>query len=155
MSFHVHNNVLHAADDSSRLEAFAQIAVSPKSSHYQTFGCPAYMLATEAEQWRANKWEGRLVLVIYLGPSPHHAGSVSLVLNLTTGIVLPQFHVGHDNFFDTTRYNMSNARANSNWQKLSVIDHADIVDKKDKVKRAALSRSKTGDRSGFTHMQWT
>ena len=123
---------------SSRLEAFARIAVSPKSSHYHTFGCTEYMLTTEAEQGRANKWEGCAVLGIYLGPSPHHAGSVSLVLNLTTGNSSPQFHVGHDDFFETTRYNRSNARAKINWKKLSGIDHADIIDKKEKVKRAAL-----------------
>ena len=151
MAVHVHNNVPNAADASSRLEAFAQIAVSPKSSHYHTFGCPAYMITTEAEQGRANKWEGSLVLGIYLGPSPHHAGSVSLVLNLTTSNASPQFHVGHDDFFETTRYNRSNARAKSNWQKLSGIDHADIIDKKKKVKRAALARSNTDSSSGVTH----
>ena len=37
MTVHVHNNVPNAADASSRLEAFARIAVSPKSSHYNTF----------------------------------------------------------------------------------------------------------------------
>ena len=85
MVVRVHNNVPNSADASSRLEAFARIAVFPKSSHYHTFGCPAYMLTTEAEQGRAKKWEGRSVLGIYMGPSPHNAGSVSLVLNLTTG----------------------------------------------------------------------
>ena len=114
MAVHVHNNVPNAADASSRLEAFMRIAVSPKSLHYHTFGCPAYMLSTEAEQGRAKKWEGRAVLGFYLVPSPHHTGSVSLVLNLTTGNTSPQFHMGHDNFFETTRYNRSNARAKSN-----------------------------------------
>ena len=125
--------------------------MSHKLSHYHTFGCPVYILATEAEQGRANKWEGRSVLGIYLGPSPHHAGYVSLVLNLTTGNTSPQFHVGHDDFFETTRYNRSNAIAKSNWQKLSGIDHAEIIDKNEKVKRAALARSKNDSSSGFTH----
>ena len=131
MAVHIHNNVPNAADASSRLEAFTQIAVSPKSSYYHTFGCPAYMFTTEAEQGRAKKWEGRAVLEIYLGPYPHHAGSVSLVLNLTTGNASPQFHVGHDNFSETTRYNRSNARAKSNWKNLSGIYHVDIIDNKE------------------------
>ena len=76
MAVHVHYNVPNAVDVSSHLEAFARISVYPKSSHYYTFGCPTYMLTTESEQKRAKKWEGRLVLGIYLGPSPHHAGSV-------------------------------------------------------------------------------
>ena len=92
-----------------------------------------------------------MVLGIYLGPSPHHSGSVSLVLNITTGNASPQFHVGHDDFIETTRYNRSNARAMRNWQKLSGIDHAYIIDKKEKVKRAALARSKTDSISGVTH----
>ena len=59
--------------------------------------------------------------------------------------------MGHDNFFKTTRYNRINARAKSNWQKLSGIDHADIIDKKEKVNRAALARSNTDYSSGVTH----
>ena len=103
MAVHMHNNVPNAADDSSRLQAFTRISVSFKSSHYHTFGCPVYMLTTEAEQGRSKKWEVRSVLGIYLGRSPHHAEFVSLVLNLTTGNVLPQFHVGHDDSFEKTR----------------------------------------------------
>ena len=70
---HVQNYVPNAADTSSHLEAFVQIAVSPKFCHYRTFCCPAYMFATEDEQGRAKKWEGFSVLGIYLGPSTHHA----------------------------------------------------------------------------------
>ena len=151
MVVHVHKNVYNAADASSHLEAFARITVSPKSSHYHTFGCLAYMLTTEAKQGRAKKWEGRLVLEIYLVPYPHHAGSVSLVLNPTTDNASSQFHVGHDIFFETTRYNRSNARANINWQNMSGIDHANIIDNKDKVKRAALAISKTDSINVFTH----
>ena len=151
MAVHMHNNFPNAADASSCLEAFARIAVSPKSSHYHTFGFPACMLTTEAKQGRAKKWEGCSVLGIYMGPSPHHTGSVSLVLNLTTGNASPQFHVGHENFFETTGYNRRKTRAKSNWQKLSGIDHADTIEKKEKVKRAALERSNTDSRSGVTH----
>ena len=151
MDIHVHNNVPNTTDDSSRLEAFMWIAVSLNSSNYHTFGCPAYMLTTEAEQGRAKKWEGHSVQGIYMGPSTHHAGSVSLVLNLTTGNASPQFHGGQKDVFDTTRYNSSNARAKSNWQKLLVIDHADIINKKDKFNRVALAISKTYSISGVTH----
>ena len=130
MAVHVHKNVPNAADASSHLEAFARISVSPKSSHYHTFGCPAYMLATEAKQGRSKKWEGRSVLGIYMGPYPHHAGSVSHVLNLNTGNASPQFHVGHEYFFEIKRYNRSNTRAKSNWQNLTGNNHADNIEKK-------------------------
>ena len=36
---------------------------------------------------------------MHLGQSPHHGRNVSLVLNLTTGLVSPQFHVKHDPTF--------------------------------------------------------
>ena len=57
------------------------------------------------------------------------------------GNASPQFHIGYDDLFETTRYNRHTARAKSNWQKLSGIDHADIIENKEKVKKAALARS--------------
>ena len=151
MAVHVHTNVPNAADASSRLEAFTRMDMTPKSSHDHTFGCPAYMPTIESEQGRAKKWEGRSVLGIYLGPYPHHSVSVSLVLNLTTGNDSPQFHVGHDDFFETIKYNRRDTRSKSNWQKLLGIDHTDTVENKDKVKREALAQSKTDSSSGVTH----
>ena len=109
------------------------------------------MLTTEANQGRAKKWECCSVLGIYLGPSPYHSGSVSLVLSFTTGNTSPQFHVGHDVFFETTKYNRSNTRAKSNFQKLSGINHPDNIDKKEKFKIADLARSKNDSSSGVTH----
>ena len=94
MVVHVNNNFPNTADASSRLEAFTRITVPPKSIHYHTFGFPAYVLTTESEQGRAKKWEGCSVLGIYLGPSPCHAGSVSLGLNLTVGKTLTVYKKG-------------------------------------------------------------
>ena len=105
MDVHVHNNFPNSADASSRLETFTRIVVPPNSSHYHTFSFPAYMITTEAEQGRFKKWEGRSLLGIYLGPSPHYSVAVSLLLNITTGNASPQFHVGYNDFFETTRYN--------------------------------------------------
>ena len=101
-------------DSSSRLEEFAWIAVYPQSIHYHTFGCTLFALTTEADQGKAKKLNSCLVLGIYLGPSPHHAGSISLVLSLTTVNASLQFHVGNENFFETTRYNRRNTQDNSN-----------------------------------------
>ena len=108
MAVRVYNNVPNDADSISRLDTFAWIAVSHKSIHYHTFGCTALALTTEAGQGKYKKWGGFLVPAIYLGPYPHHSGSSSLVLSLSTGNSSPQFRVGHDNFFDTTRFNRCN-----------------------------------------------
>ena len=55
---------------------------------------------------------------VYLGTSPRHARSVSLILSLSTGLCSPQFHVSHDDFFETTRKN-PHLDSSSKWQALS------------------------------------
>ena len=67
------------------------------------------------------------------------------------GLASPQFHVGHDDLFETTRYNRRNKRAKSNWQNLSGIDHDDTIENKEKVHRGYLARSKTDSISGVVH----
>ena len=49
MALHVQKNVPNDADYRSCLKAFEWIAVSPKSSHYHAFGCPAFALTAESE----------------------------------------------------------------------------------------------------------
>ena len=50
------------------------------------------------------KWEPKLYAETYLSYSAHHAGSVSLVLNLKTGMVSLQFHVVYEDEFMTVLY---------------------------------------------------
>ena len=38
---------------------------------------------------------------LYLENSPHHSRSVSNEINLQAGRIYPQFHVQHDEFFET------------------------------------------------------
>ena len=49
------------------------------------------------------KWDPRARLGVNLGPSPFHARNVYLVLNVTSGLVSPQYHVSFDDFFETVR----------------------------------------------------
>jgi hypothetical protein len=51
-----------------------------------------------------------------LGNSPRHAQSVSLVLNLETGLVSPQFHCNHDDLFETTIGLQARSIPKSRWQ---------------------------------------
>lgn len=70
--------------------------------HFHTFGCPTYALNNRlAAGSTIPKWHKRARLGVYLGRSPLHAQSVALVLNLSTGLVSPQFHVAFDDFFET------------------------------------------------------
>ena len=62
--------------------------------HYHTFGCQVYVI--DAHLHGAGvipKWEERVRVDAYVEISPIHAGNVSLILNLSTGPVSPQFHV--------------------------------------------------------------
>ena len=59
--------------------------------------------------------------------------------------------MGHGNFFETTRYNRRNMKEKIDWKKLSVMDHADNIEKKKKVKRVVLAQYKTVSSRGGTH----
>jgi hypothetical protein len=54
-----------------------------------------------------------------LGPSPSYARNVNLVLNLTTGLVSPQFHCRFDDFFQTTHLSTRDADVLSSWKQLA------------------------------------
>ena len=73
-------------------------AVNVQSKHYHIFGCPVNILDSrlQTNPKGVPKWEPRSRLGIYVGHQPAHAGSVSLVLNPKTGLVLPQYHVVYD-----------------------------------------------------------
>jgi hypothetical protein len=62
------------------------------------------------------KWMPRARLGIYLGFSTNHARNVALVLNPTTGLVSPQYHVRFDDLFETTRNPRNNAVDLATWQ---------------------------------------
>jgi hypothetical protein len=97
----VHNN-LPKKDGRSPLELSSNVDVAPNLKSFHTFGCPVFALSQQLQaQQSVKSWLPRARLGIYLGPSPRHARSVSLVLNLNTGLVSPQFHVKHDEFFET------------------------------------------------------
>jgi len=111
-------NSLPGKDDISPSEKFASVSVQPKLSTYHVFGCPVYALHSSLQSSKMlRRWEPRARLGLYLGPSPRHARNVSLVLNLDTGLVSPQYHVSHDDFFETTEDHRH--QATSAWQQLA------------------------------------
>jgi len=66
------------------------------------WGSPVYVLdPTLRDGSKLPKWNPRSRRGQYVGQSPLHASSVGLILNLQTGNVTPQYHVVHDNFFET------------------------------------------------------
>ena len=62
--------------------------------NYHTFGCPVYVLDARLQgAGFIPKWDKRVRVGAYVKRSPIHAVNVSLVLNLSTGHISPQFHV--------------------------------------------------------------
>jgi len=91
-------------DGTSSLERFTSSQVATHLKVFLTWGCLIYALNNALQAGPSiPKWNSRARLGINLGLSPKHARSVSLVLNLTTGNASPQFHVIHDNFFETVK----------------------------------------------------
>jgi hypothetical protein len=104
----------------SPLEIFSNSKVRPKLRHFHPFGCPTYRVANEIQAGNNHpKWLSRAKPVVYLGSSPRHARSVSLVLDLETAHVSPQFHLRYDDLFETVSSGRINPQAQvSKWQKL-------------------------------------
>lgn len=111
-------NVLPSIKDGiSPLEKFSGSKTKMNPNHYAHFGCPAYVLASELQQGKSfNKWDPRARLGVYLGQSPQHARTVSLVLSLRTGLVSPQYNLSLDPTFQTLRKHYNEQVPISNWQ---------------------------------------
>ena len=85
-----------------------------------TFGCPVFALRNELAGGNSlPKWAPCARLGLNLGPSMTHARNVSLVLNLATGLVSPQFHCNFDDFFETTTLGQTDITIASIWQRLA------------------------------------
>ena len=68
------------------------------------FGCPVCVLASEIASGKSMpRWDPWACLGCYLGPSPHHAANVNLILNPATGYISPQFHCTYDDYFETPK----------------------------------------------------
>jgi hypothetical protein len=97
----IHNS-LPRKDGRSAIELFSNVDVAPNLKAFHTFGCPVYALDNRLQvNQPVSSWLPRARLGLNLGQSPRHARNVSLVLNLNTGLVSPQFHIKHDEFFET------------------------------------------------------
>jgi hypothetical protein len=121
----MHNALPTLEDGSSRLELFGSIRVGSKMAHNNTFACPVVALQNELAAGNLiPKWLPRARLGLNLGPSPMHARPVYLMLNLSTGLVSPQYHCRFDDFFETTKYGGPDVAISSTWQQLAGLGRA-------------------------------
>ena len=70
---------------------FSGTKVVPKIHHFHSFGCPTYVLDSVLQSGQgAPKWKSCVWLGVYLGLSPNHAHSITLVLKKDGLITLTQ-----------------------------------------------------------------
>ncbi len=92
------------------------------------FACPVFALQNALAAGNAvPKWSRRAQLGLNLGPSPMHARNVYLVLNLSTGLVSPQYHCCFNNFFETTKFGGPDVSVSSTWQQLARLGCANKI----------------------------
>ena len=97
-----HISVPKRLDGKLSLQIFLSMSVLPKANTFHPFRCPVYILDNRVQAgMKISKWHTRARVGLYLRHSPMHAKSVSLVLNISTGLVSPQFHIKFDDFFET------------------------------------------------------
>jgi hypothetical protein len=79
----------------------------------KVFGSPVYVLdkALQDSNLGPGKWKDHCHLGVYIGHSPYHASNVIQVYNPKTHLVSPQYHVVHDESFDTVHIDMTEAQA--------------------------------------------
>ena len=80
---------------------------------FRVFGSPVYILdpTLQSGTLSPGKWKERSYQGVYIGHLLHHANNVILVYNPKTRLVSPQYHVIHDESFETVQINTSEAEA--------------------------------------------
>ena len=117
---HLRNALPSSHMGQSPLELYSRSSVGMNFSDFHTLFCPVYQLHPNlASGKKIRHWEQWSRLGINLGRSPRHARNVNLVLNPTTGLVSPQFHISYDDFFESVRLEKDAEPEISYWQELS------------------------------------
>jgi hypothetical protein len=100
----------------SPLNCFCNSTKKLSYTNQHHFGCPVYVLSKDIQDGKkARKWTDRTHIGVNLGPSPPHASLVSLILNIHTGLVSPQFHCQYDDLFESTTGNQAHFMPKSQW----------------------------------------
>ena len=118
MAKDVMNAVPTRKDSKSAIQVFSSTVDKTRLQHFHPLGCPVYVLQNllQAGQ-QISKWHKQACLGLYLGHLPSHARSVALVLNLSTGLVSPQFHMKFNKFFEMV--NKNDNKYPNQWRSLT------------------------------------
>jgi hypothetical protein len=103
--------------DTCPMSRFCSSSSVPTIQNQHHFGCPTYVLKKELQDHKKiRKWTDRTRVGINLGYSSRHALNVSLILNLQTGLVSPQYHCQYDDLCETTTGTQARSIPTSQWQ---------------------------------------
>jgi hypothetical protein len=127
------------------LEVFSNSQVDCNLKHWHPFGCPVYALDSDLAAGKKSgmKWTDRSRVGIYLGQSPQHARSVSLVLNIETGNVSPKFHIKLDPTFETMRRSFGNMPVKTKWLQRCHVEAAEAPKAEPSAKPRPTEEGKT------------
>jgi hypothetical protein len=96
---------------------FCTTSSVPTIQNQHHFGFPTFFFKKELQDHKKiRKWSDRTRVGINLGYSSRHALNVSLILNLQTGLVSPQYHGQYDDSFETTTGTQARSIPTSQWQ---------------------------------------
>ena len=101
---YLYNNTPNPETGQAPIEVFSRSVSDFKALHNaHPWGCPVYVLEPRLTQagGKIPKWQPRSRRGQYVGVSPVHAEDISLIRNLKTGYISPQYHIVFDDWFET------------------------------------------------------
>jgi hypothetical protein len=84
------------------MSRFCTTSSVPTIQNQHHFGCSTYVLKKELQDHKKIRKSDRTRIGINLGYSSRQALNVSLILNMQTGLVSPQYHCQYDDLFETS-----------------------------------------------------
>ena len=103
------NNTLNSSGFALK-EIFTGVKGHRNFKNFHTFGSPAFVLNPTIQ--RGNKlptWSPRSISSVFIRKSKEHTSNISLVFNPATNHISLQFHVVHDDHFQTISPSGSNS----------------------------------------------
>jgi hypothetical protein len=95
---------------------------------------------------KIRKLSDRTKVGINLGYSSRHALNVSLILNLQTGLVSPQYQCQYDDLFETTTGTQARSVPTSQWQyKAGLTNEKPELDKEEQVSQDTWDEQSSED----------
>ena len=125
---YLYNHTPNEVTGIAPFEIFAQTTSDGqelRNSH--PWGCPAYVLDPRLTSAGAKipKWQPRSRRGQYVGVSPVHAENISVIRNLKTGYLSPQYHVIFDDWFKTVY--ASDETPPPKWEDMCIMQRFETV----------------------------